>query len=68
MPRGKPRPAVLIPLVLAEVVSDIFAWQDLRGRSNDEIRGSRRAWRVAMIVNPGNSIGYWLFARKRTTP
>jgi hypothetical protein len=33
-------------------------------RSDDDVRGSKRFWRVAVLLNPGNSVAYWLFARR----
>ena len=30
----------------------------------EEIRGSKRFWRVISTINPGNSVAYWLVGRK----
>jgi len=51
---------VLVDLVLATV-----AWRDLSRRSEVEIRGTKRFWHAVILANPGNSIAYWLFGRKR---
>ena len=40
---------------------------DLAGspaRQAEEIRGSKRFWRVISTINPGNSVAYWLVGRK----
>ncbi|HEV7145538.1 MAG TPA: hypothetical protein VGN48_00930 [Pedococcus sp.] len=55
---------ILIPLVAVEVVSAVFAWRDLSHRSDDEVRGPRRLWQGLMLVNPGNSLLYWVAGRR----
>lgn len=58
-------PRVWAVVVATQVVSAILAWRDLGRRDDDQIRGRRRLWRVAMIANPGNSGVYWLVGRRR---
>ncbi len=53
--------AVVIPV---EIVSTVLAWRDLSRRSDDDIRGSKRFWRLFTVVNPGNSLFYWLLGRR----
>ncbi len=53
--------AVVVPV---EIVSTVFAWRDLSRRDADDIRGSKRFWRLFMAANPGNSLFYWLFGRR----
>ena len=53
--------AILLPI---EIVSAVFAWRDLSSRDNSAIRGSRRFWRLIMVLNPGNSFLYWLIGRR----
>ena len=55
---------ILIPLVVVEVVSAVFAWRDLSHRSDDEVRGPRRLWQGLMLANPGNSLLYWVAGRR----
>jgi len=62
--RSRPKRIALVALVLAEVGLAALTWQDLRRRSADEIRGSKRFWRVISTINPGNSVAYWLVGRK----
>jgi hypothetical protein len=63
--RRPPKPALLAALVVVDVVAAIFAWRDLNRRSDDEVRGSKRLWRVVIVANPGNSFAYWVVGRKR---
>jgi hypothetical protein len=60
----KPNKPLLIGLAAASVVSAGFAWRDLNRRSDAQVRGSRKLWRVAMLLNTGNSVAYWVFGRR----
>jgi hypothetical protein len=62
--RSRPKRIALVFLVLAEVGLAVLTWRDLRHRPADEIRGSKRLWRVISTINPGNSVAYWLVGRK----
>jgi hypothetical protein len=53
--------AIIVP---AQVVGAVLAWRDLARRTDDQIRGSKRAWRLFVSINPGNSVFYWLFGRR----
>lgn len=53
-----------IAAVAAELVSAAFAWRDLSRRDDAQVRGPRTLWRIALLANPGNSIGYWLIGRR----
>jgi hypothetical protein len=53
----------LAAVVGAEVVSAALAWRDLSRRTDEQVRGSKRVWRVLVVVNPGNSLAYWLLGR-----
>jgi hypothetical protein len=50
-------------LVAVEVVSAAVAWRDLSRRHDDQVRGDKKAWRVFIALNPGNSFVYWIFGR-----
>jgi hypothetical protein len=63
--RRPPKPALLAALVAVDLVAAIFAWRNLNRRSEDEVRGSKRFWRVVIAANPGNSFAYWAVGRKR---
>jgi hypothetical protein len=54
----------LVVLVLAEVGLAALTWRDIRNRPAEEIRGSKRLWRIISTVNPGNSVAYWLVGRR----
>jgi hypothetical protein len=62
--RRRPPPPAVGALALAATVSGTLAWRDLSRRSDGQIRGSRRLWRVLIAMNPGNSLLYWLFGRR----
>jgi hypothetical protein len=53
--------AIIIPI---QVASAVLAWRDLGRRADDQVRGSKRLWRVIVTMNPGNSLVYWLFGRR----
>ena len=60
-PGRKKLVAVVVPF---EMVSAAFVWRDLARRSDSQVRGSKRFWRVFVLMNPGNSLLYWLLARR----
>jgi hypothetical protein len=51
-----------------EVVSAVLAWRDMAARDAKTLRGSTTFWRWFMVMNPGNSIAYWLIGRRRGSP
>ncbi len=59
--RRKQLLAVIVPI---EVVSAALAWRDMHRRPDDQVRGSKRLWHVLVLINPGNSIAYWMFGRR----
>ncbi len=61
------RLAVFAVILMVELVFATFAWRDLRNRTEDQVRGNKRVWHVAILANPGNSIAYWLIGRKVST-
>jgi hypothetical protein len=62
--RQKPKTPFLIGLVGLEVISAALAWRDLGRRPTDHVRGSKHIWRVFIMINPGNSLGYWALGRR----
>jgi hypothetical protein len=42
----------------------VLAWRDLDRRSEDQVRGTKRLWRLLVSINPGNSLFYWLVGRR----
>ena len=65
MARRRPPKPVILAILAVQTVSAVFAWRDLSHRSAAHLRGSRRFWRVAMLLNPGNSLFYWAVGRRR---
>ena len=61
----KPSKPLLTAIGLAHVTFATLTWRDIRGRSQDEIRGSKRIWRIATGLNSGASVAYWLAGRRR---
>jgi hypothetical protein len=59
-----PKRIALTALVLAEAGLAALTWRDLRDRPAEEIRGSKRFWRIISTINPGNSVAYWLVGRR----
>jgi hypothetical protein len=53
--------ATVVPI---EVFLAVLAWRDLARRTDDQVRGNKRAWRVFVSLNPGNAMIYWLIGRK----
>lgn len=52
---------IVVPM---QVISAVLAWRDLARRTDNEVRGSKRAWRLFVTLNPGNAAIYWLFGRR----
>lgn len=53
--------AIIIPI---QVVLAALAWRDLAARTDDQVRGTKKFWRIFVSINPGNSVLYWLFGRR----
>jgi hypothetical protein len=65
---GPRQRAVLWAAILTgHVVVASLVWRDLRHRSDDEVRGSKKFWRVASVLNSANSLVYLLVGRKRVS-
>ena len=62
--RRRPPPPAVAALALASTVSGALAWRDLLRRPPGQVRGSKRFWRALILLNPGNSVLYWLFGRR----
>jgi hypothetical protein len=52
---------IVVPL---QVALAVLAWRDMAWRSDADVRGPKRFWRIFVVLNPGNSLLYWLFARR----
>jgi hypothetical protein len=65
--KRKASPALLAAILAAHVVVTSLVWRDIRGRTDDEVRGPKRVWRTATALNTVGSIAYLLFGRTRRT-
>jgi hypothetical protein len=53
--------AIIVPI---QVSSAVLAWRDMARRNDEQMRGNRKFWGVFVWLNPGNSLIYWLLARR----
>jgi hypothetical protein len=65
MVKRTPSPKVLAAIVVGHLVLTTLAWRDIGHRTDDQIRGSKKVWRVATGANSVNSLAYFIFGRKR---
>jgi hypothetical protein len=63
----KPSKRLLAVIGVAHATVAALTWRDIRGRSQDEVRGGKRIWRIATSLNSGASVAYWLAGRRRRT-
>lgn len=56
---------LLIVLIPVHIAVTRFTWADIRDRPADQIRGSKRLWRILSAVQMGNSLAYFVIGRKR---
>lgn len=59
----KPLKAVLLYLPVHVAVVAV-TWRDIGRRSPQQVRGSRRLWRIASAVNTLGAAAYWLAGRR----
>ena len=64
MKRKDVRP--IIPILAVHAAITALTWRDLRRRPADEIRGSKKLWRVVSAMNTGGSLAYLTVGRKRS--
>lgn len=57
--------AAILALALAELGLKVAAARDIRRRADEEIRGSKLFWRLALLVNTFGPVGYFCFGRRR---
>ncbi len=65
MTQRRPNPLVLGAILLAHLVIARFVWRDLGRRTDAQVRGSKRVWRIATGVNSAASVLYLLVGRRR---
>jgi hypothetical protein len=62
MPTEKRLLAAIILII--EVPLAVLAWRDLARRRDEDVRGRKKLWRTFILMNPGNSLLYWLGGRR----
>jgi hypothetical protein len=55
----------ILPVLVAHAAITTLTWRDLRRRPEEQVRGSKRLWRVASAVNTVGSLAYLTIGRKR---
>ncbi len=60
----KPSRPVLLAIVGLQAVSAFAAWRDLSALPDTHVRGRKKFWRVFVLMNPGNSLLYWIVGRR----
>jgi len=58
--------AVLMALAAAELGLKLAAARDIGRRSDDQLRGSKLFWRLALVVNTIGPVGYFVWGRRET--
>lgn len=56
---------VFAAVAVVHTTAAALTWRDLRTRTAAEVRGDKRIWRTASVVNTLGSVAYWLFGRRR---
>jgi hypothetical protein len=52
---------IIVPI---QAIFALAAWRDLARRTDDQVLGRRSLWRAIILLNPGNSLFYWLIGRR----
>jgi hypothetical protein len=58
------KPNGLLLFVLGHVLLAAWTWQDIQQRPVQQIRGSKRLWRLLSAANTLGSASYWLVGRR----
>jgi hypothetical protein len=56
---------VLVVALIVHVIALRLTWRDLSRRPAAAVRGKKRMWRLASLLNTSGSVTYWLFGRRR---
>ena len=59
---------VLLVVLVVHLIVAKLTWLDLRRRPDGAVRGNKRFWRLASLVNTTGSVAYWLLGRRRVAP
>ena len=55
---------ILTVALVIHVIMLSLTWRDLSHRPAAAVRGKKRMWRVASLLNTSGSVTYWLFGRR----
>lgn len=55
---------VLAYIAVVHIPAAVLTWRDLRERPAAQVRGDKRIWRVASVLNTSGSLTYWLLGRR----
>lgn len=55
---------ILVVALVLHVIMLSLTWRDLSRRPAAAVRGKKRMWRVASLLNTSGSVTYWLFGRR----
>jgi hypothetical protein len=58
--------AIIGAAAAAELSLKVAALIDIKRRPADRIRGPKRVWRMAMVVNLLGPVSYFVFGRRRS--
>ncbi len=59
---------ILTVALVIHVIMLSLTWRDLSKRPPDAVRGKKRMWRLASLLNTSGSVTYWLFGRRSPSP
>ena len=54
----------VVAAAVVEVAMTVAAWRDLTSRPADQVRGSRRLWALAVLVQPVGPVAYFAVGRR----
>ena len=68
MKGSKPNKPALLLIAVGHLTITALTWRDIQRRPAEQIRGGKLVWRVLSALNTGNSVVYWLLARRASKP
>jgi hypothetical protein len=55
---------ILSVALVIHVIMLSLTWRDLSKRPDAAVRGKKKMWRLASLLNTSGSVTYWLFGRR----
>jgi hypothetical protein len=62
--KSKPSKLLLVVIGVTHLGITAWTWRDIRQRPADQIRGSKKLWRILSAANTTGSGAYWLAGRR----